>query len=181
MTYYGDAGAEGCGPDLRWQRQVLCRRTLGDLLDVAVTHLDGVFYDEEWRELPVGEFQARQRSVVASPGWVIDSNYNATLPVWLHACNTVVFLDLPTVVCLWGVLWRQVCHGAGQNTATGEYNRLHRGVVRYVCTCRQKMRPKLLRRIEEHAQHATVVTLTSRRQVRRWLREVYLAQARERE
>jgi adenylate kinase family enzyme len=106
---------------------------------------------------------------------VIDGNYNSTLPVRLQACDTVVFLDLPTLTCLWGALWRQFRSGAGQNEATGEYNRMHLGVVRYIRTYRQKMRPKVLRKIEDHAQHATVVTLTSRRQVRRWLAQVAAA------
>jgi adenylate kinase family enzyme len=153
-------------------------RALGALLDAPVTHLDAVFYDSDWNELPMPEFEARQRVLVAEPAWVIDGNYNSTLPVRLHACDTVVFLDLPTAACLWGALWRQVRSGAGQHAATGEYNRMHLGVVRYIRGYRQKMRPKVLRKIEAHAQHATVVQLTSRRKVRRWLCQVAEAQTR---
>jgi adenylate kinase family enzyme len=153
-------------------------RTLGAVLDAPVTHLDAVFYDSDWNELPMPEFEAWQRALVAEPAWVIDGNYNSTLPVRLQACDTVVFLDLPTAACLWGAVWRQVRSGAGQNDTTGEYNRMHLGVIRYIRTYRQKMRPKVLRKIEDHAQHATVVRLTSRRTVRRWLSEVAEAQTR---
>jgi adenylate kinase family enzyme len=153
-------------------------RTLGNLLEAPVTHLDAMYYDSDWNELPMPEFEARQRELVAEPSWVIDGNYNSTLPVRLHACDTVVFLDLPAVTCLWGALSRQVRHGAGQNQVTGVYNRMHWGVIRYIRTYRKKMRPKVLRKLEEHAQHATVVTLTSRRQVHRWLTQVTTHQAR---
>lgn len=153
-------------------------RALGTLRDAPVTHLDAVFYDSRWNELQMPEFEARQRALVAEPSWVIDGNYNATLPVRLHACDTVVFLDLPAITCLWGALVRQLRHGAGQNDTTGEYNRMHWGVVRYIRTYRKRMRPKVLRKIEEHAQHARVVTLTSRCQVRRWLSDVTADQAR---
>src|SRR3954451_17048113 len=67
-------------------------RTLGNLLEAPVTHLDAVFYDSDWNELPMAEFEARQHELVAEPSWVIDGNYNSTLPVRLHACDTVVFL-----------------------------------------------------------------------------------------
>ena len=164
-------GCGGCGKSY-------VARTLGALLDAPVTHLDAVFYDSDWNELPMPEFEARQRALVAEPAWVIDGNYNSTLPVRLQACDTVVFLDLPTAACLWGAIWRQARSGAGQNHATGEYNRMHLGVVRYIRTYRQKMRPKVLRKIVDHAQHATVVRLTSRRNVRRWLGEVREAQTR---
>jgi adenylate kinase family enzyme len=153
-------------------------RTLGNLLDAPVTHLDAEFFDSEWNKIPMPEFEARQRALVAEPSWVIDGNYNSTLPVRLHACDTVVFLDLPTVTCLWGALSRQVRHGAGQKQAAGVYNRMNREVIRYIRTYRTKMRPKVLRKIDEHAQHATVVTLTSRRQVRRWLTQVAADQTR---
>lgn len=153
-------------------------RELGTLLNAPVTHLDAVFYDRDWNELPKEEFEARQRDLVAEPSWVIDGNYNSTLPVRLQACDTVVFLDLPTATCLWGAVWRQLRRGAGQHRETGEFNRIHRGVIRYIRIYRTKMRPKVLRKIQEHAQHAEVVTLTSRRQVRRWLTKVVHDQAR---
>lgn len=151
-------------------------RALGHLLDASVTHLDSVFYDEDWNELPLPAFEARQRTLVAEPRWVIEGNYHSTQAVRLHACDTVVFLDLATATCLWGVLWRQLRNGAGQNPATGEYNRIHLGVIRYIRTYRRTMRPKVLGDIQRHARHATVVTLTSRRQVRRWLRDQAPAQ-----
>jgi adenylate kinase family enzyme len=147
-------------------------RRLGTLLDAPVTHLDAVFYDQDWNELPKVEFEARQRDLVAEPSWVIDGNYNATLPVRLHACDTVVFLDLPAATCLWGAVWRQLRRGAGQRRETGEFNRIHRGVIRYIRAYRTRMRPKVLRKIHEHVLHAEVVTLTSRREVRRWLAQV---------
>ena len=153
-------------------------RRLGTLLDAPVTHLDAVFYDQDWNELPQEQFEARQRDLVAEPSWVIDGNYNSTLPVRLHTCDTVVFLDLPAVTCLWGAVWRQVRRGPGQHREIGEFNRIHRGVVRYIWIYRTKMRPKVLGKIEKHASHAHVVTLSSRRQVRRWLIQVADEQAR---
>lgn len=94
-------------------------RTLGELLDAPVTHLDAIFYDSDWNELPLPAFEEKQRALMLAPTWVIDGNYHSTLPVRLHACDTVVFLDLPTITCLWGAIWRQVRGGPGQHRAQG--------------------------------------------------------------
>jgi adenylate kinase family enzyme len=148
-------------------------RELGRRLGAPVTHLDAVYYDDDWNELPKEKFAELQRELVAAPRWVIDGNYNSTLRIRLEACDTIVFMDMPTLTCLWGVLSRQLRHGHGQNKGNGIYNRVHMGVIRYVLSYRRKMRPRVLAKIDEHARgHARVFVLTSRRHSRRWLSQV---------
>jgi adenylate kinase family enzyme len=147
-------------------------RELGRQLGAPVTHLDAAYYDDAWNELPKDRFEQLQRDLVAAPSWVIDGNYNSTLQIRLEACDTVVFMDMPTLTCLWGVLSRQLRHGHTQNKGNGIYNRIHMGVLRYVLSYRRKMRPRVLAKIDEYARdHAQVVILTSRRRARRWLSE----------
>lgn len=146
-------------------------RALGKMLDVPVTHLDAVYYDQDWHPLPGEEFAARQRDMVRGDRWVIDGNHYATLPIRLAACDTVVMMDVSTTSALLGVLGRQVRHGAGHH-ANGVHNRLNAGVLRYVATYRRRMRPRMLAEIDRAAEDAVVVRLTSRRQARRWLREL---------
>lgn len=147
-------------------------RELGKVLGAPVTHLDAVFYDEDWNPLPMEEFAAAQRELVAQPTWVIDGNYHSTLSVRLEACDTVVLMDVSTPAALWGILSRQLRHGAGHQ-GNGVHNRIHWGVVTYVATYRRKMRPRVLARIEASASsHAEVVLLRSRGHTRRWLKRV---------
>jgi adenylate kinase family enzyme len=146
-------------------------RELGRILGVPVTHLDAVFYDAEWNERPMDEFAALQSELVSRPGWVIDGNYNSTLPIRLEACDTVVLMDVSTIAALYGVFSRQVRHGAGPR-GNGIHNRIHWGGLRYVATYRRKMRPRVIAKIEEYAApHADVVLLANRKQTRAWLRK----------
>ena len=147
-------------------------RELGRLLDLPVIHMDAVYFDDQWNPLPMERFEAAQREFVAAPRWVVDGNYNSTLQVRLEAADTVVFMDLPTRVCLWGILSRQLHHGRGQNDQNGVYNRITGDVLRYVLGYRRKMRPKVLAKIDRHASGARLIMLTSRRQTRRFLRQV---------
>ena len=147
-------------------------RELGRLLDLPVIHMDAVYFDDQWNPLPMERFEAVQRELVAAPRWVIDGNYNSTVQVRLEAADSVVFMDLPTRVCLWGILSRQLRHGRGQNDQNGVYNRITGDVLRYVLGYRRKMRPKVLAKIDRHASGARLIMLTSRRQTRRFLRQV---------
>lgn len=153
-------------------------RELGRLLDLPVIHMDAVYFDDQWNPLPIERFEAVQRELVAAPRWVMDGNYNSTIDIRLQAANTVVFMNLPTHVCPWGILSRQLRHGPGQNHQNGVYNRITRDVLWYVLGYRRKMRPRVLAKIEEHASHARLITLTGRGHTRRFLRQVASGAAR---
>jgi adenylate kinase family enzyme len=146
-------------------------RSLGEILDAPVTHLDAVFYDDEWNELPQDTFAEAQRGLVAQPRWVRDGNYHSTLQIRLEACDTVVLMDVSTLAALRGVFSRQIRHGAGHQ-GNGVHNRIHWGVLTYVAAYRRKMRPRVVAKIDQFAAgRADVVFLTSRRAVRRWLEQ----------
>ena len=147
-------------------------RELGRLLELPVTHLDAVYFDDRWNPLPMEQFEAAQRDLVATPRWVIDGNYHSTVQVRLAAADTVVFMDLPTGACRWGILSRSVRHGRGQHPSDGVYNRITRDVLRYVLGYRRRMRPRVLEKIHQHADGARVIVLTGRRDARRFLRQV---------
>jgi adenylate kinase family enzyme len=144
-------------------------RELGRRLNVPVTHLDAVYYDGRWNPLPMEEFEARQRELVAAPRWVIDGNYNATLHVRLAAADTVIFMDLPTRTCLWGIIARRLRYGKGQRP-NGVYHRISLGFLLYVLRYRRAMRPRVRAKLDRC--DAQVIRLTGRRRVRRFLDDV---------
>src|SRR4051812_43283485 len=44
------------------------------------------------------------------PRWIMDGNYSGTLAARLSRADTIVFLDMPTALCLWRVLCRTLRH-----------------------------------------------------------------------
>jgi len=144
-------------------------RQLAEALRVPVTHLDTIYYDAEWKPLPQEEFAAKQEKLVAGERWIIEGNYASTLPIRLRAADTVVFLDLPAVACLWGIAQRRWRYRGGQHIQDGVYDRITWSFVRYIVGYRRSMRPRVSQLIREHAPEAQLITLTSRRQANRLL------------
>lgn len=144
-------------------------RQLAGVLDLPLTHLDGVYYDAEWHVLPQKEFAECQRELVRQNRWVIEGNYASTLPIRLAAADTVLFLDLPAVTCLLGVLQRRWRYRGGQHGNDGVFDRITPSFVRYIWGYRRSMRPRVQRLITEHGDHAELITLRSRTQATWWL------------
>jgi adenylate kinase family enzyme len=158
----------GCGGS---GKTVLAHR-LAALLNLPVTHLDTVYYDDEWNTLPPEKFAAIQEDLVAAPRWVIDGNYASTLPIRLAAADTVIFLDLPAATCLWGIARRRLRHRGRQDDQTGVYDRITWQFLRYIAGYRRSMAPRVHALIAEHASHAQVHVLRSRRAAERLLTSV---------
>ncbi len=144
-------------------------RSLGGLLGVQPVHLDGLYYDQDWKPLDQDRFGALQGDLVTAPRWIIDGNYASSLPIRLRAADTVIFLDLPSRTCLCAIVRRRMRYGGGQHKDIGVYDRISWAVVRYVLGYRRQMAPRVRRLIAEHAGNAEVVVLRSRRATRDYL------------
>jgi adenylate kinase family enzyme len=147
-------------------------RRLGDALHAPVTHLDVLYYDEEWNTLPKEKFAALQEDLVAQDRWVIDGNFASTLPTRLQRATTIIFLDLGPITCLTGIAQRRLRYGGGQNDSTGVYDRIHWGFIKYVWNFRRDMGPRVRKLILEHGTHADVYIVRSRRGANRLVDEI---------
>ena len=75
-------------------------------LDLPLYHLDAIWHKPDKTHIPREEFDARMAKILATDAWIIDGNYSRTLECRIAACDTVFLFDLPTEVCLEGVISR---------------------------------------------------------------------------
>jgi adenylate kinase family enzyme len=73
---------------------------LARLTGLPLVHLDRLHWKPGWVEADEEEFDAKLREAVAGPRWVIDGNYDRTLPLRLGRADTVLWLDFPVWLCV---------------------------------------------------------------------------------
>jgi len=139
---------------------------LGWMVGIAVTHLDALRYAEDWTPVPEEVFVVRQRAVMAAGMWIIDGNSLASLPGRVAAADTVIVVDPPPLVCLWGILQRRLRYHGGRHP-DGVYDRITSDLLRYVATYRRRHLPRVLACVREHGGRATLIHLRSRRLIGR--------------
>lgn len=81
-------------------------RKLSHGLNLPSIHLDKLFWQPNWIKTPKDEFDILLKNELEKDCWIIDGNYNRTLPLRLKYADTVIWLDLPRIICLWRVFWR---------------------------------------------------------------------------
>jgi adenylate kinase family enzyme len=146
-------------------------RCLGHALEIEVIHLDSLYWRSGWVETPKAEWQGIVEQLLTRESWIMDGNYSGTLGTRLAACDTVIFLDMPRLVCLWRVLERAVRYRNQRrpDMAAGCVERLDWEFLRWVWSYPKRTRPKIAGLLENGCADKRVVWLKSPAEVRSFL------------
>jgi adenylate kinase family enzyme len=131
-------------------------RRLGNALKVPVIHLDSLYWKPGWIEPNKAERTQTIRRVIAER---------------IEACDTIVFLDLSRLICLWRVLRRLAAHRgkARPEMPDGCPERLNIGFLWWIWTYPARTRRKVLALLEKYRSTKNVIYLRTRQDVERFV------------
>ena len=76
---------------------------LRDITGLPLYHLDMIFHKPDRTTVSKEEFDAELSRILELDQWIIDGNYQRTMPLRFEKCTDVFLLDLPVEDCLKGV------------------------------------------------------------------------------
>ncbi len=82
-------------------------RSFAKLSGLPLYHLDKIWWREDGTNVSREEFDVRLGEILEKDEWIIDGNYRRTMERRMDACDTVIFFDLPTEVCIEGIKARR--------------------------------------------------------------------------
>ena len=148
-------------------------RQLGEKTGLPVVHLDKLFWHPGWVESTKDEIDAKIMEELGKPRWIMDGNFNRTLPKRLEYCDAVIYLDFNRFTCLAGVMKRVLTSYGTVRPDMGDgcperfnwdflvwvwnFNKNHR--ERYYCLLHEK-------------ESIQKIVLKNRRQVKRFLETI---------
>ena len=148
-------------------------RQLGEKTGLPVVHLDKLFRHPGWVESSKEEIDAKIMQAISEPRWILDGNYNRTLPKRLEKCDTVIYLDFSRFACLMGVVKRILTTfgTVRPDMAEGCPERFDWEFLRWVWNFSRKHREKYYRMLNE-TEGIEKIVLKNRRAVKQFLKEV---------
>jgi adenylate kinase family enzyme len=146
-------------------------RRLGKILNIEVVHLDSLYWRPGWAETPKQEWKKTVEDIIARDSWIIDGNYSGTLELRFEACDTVIFLDIERMICLWRVIKRAVEYRNRNrpDMAEGCPERINLEFMLWVWNYKKRSRPKIVRVLKENAHNKKVIWLRSDAEAERFL------------
>ncbi|OWA37680.1 topology modulation protein [Saccharibacillus sp. O16] len=154
-------------------KSVLSRK-LGEALKLRVIHLDTHYWQRGWTPTPANQWDEFLRQTVSEETWIVDGNYTRTLDIRLEAADTIVFLDMPRMLCMYRILKRRLIYQGKSRPDLNEEceEKLDAAFVKWVWDYRKKVRPRVLEAIKRHEAGKRAVILTSRGDVEDFVQEV---------
>jgi adenylate kinase family enzyme len=155
---------------------------IGDALHLEVVHLDRLWWQGGGYRI-VGRrtvdahamdplaFRQLQEELAAKDQWIIDGG-RADIEVRLMRADTVIFLDLPRLTCMWRVAKRTGSPRSDYPPDVQESWRWMMVLLRWVWSYPKQKRPGMVAAIEEYAQHANIIWCCSTSDVSQLLEDL---------
>ena len=147
-------------------------RQLGELTGLPVVHLDKLFWHPGWVESTKEEIDAKITAALDEPRWIMDGNYNRTLPLRIQKCDAVIYLDFSRFACLMGVAKRVLTtYGTVRpDMAEGCPERFDLDFLKWVWNFNKNKREQYYRLLNE-AEGVETIVLKNRRAVRKFMKQ----------
>ncbi|MBV9957017.1 MAG: DNA topology modulation protein [Acidobacteria bacterium] len=145
---------------------------LGALLKLEVLHLDQLYWQPGWVEMPKAEWRKTVEALVTREAWIMDGNYSGTLDLRFAACETVIFLDLSRWLCLWRVLKRAFIYRqrTRPDMAAGCPEKLSLEFLLWIYNYPRRTRPEIVSLLEANANAKNIIWLRSQAEVKEFLK-----------
>ncbi|MGP4070820.1 topology modulation protein [Halobacillus sp. B29] len=146
-------------------------RQLGDKLNIRVYHLDAFYWKPGWIEAGLPEFKSKQEEVVGKDSWIIEGNYSSTYDLRASHADTIIYLELPLLLCLYRVIKRWWLHRGKTRSDMGEgcEEKLDFEFIKFIVATYYSRKKKMKKRLEAFQSMSPdkkIIALKSRKEIR---------------
>lgn len=138
-------------------------RKLAEATGLELINLDQYYWKSGWEETDKDEWAATVEKLSDRPTWIIDGTYGGTLHIRLEKADTIIFLDRPTLTCLWRIT-KRILKYRGQSRPEmpeGCPERFNLDFYHYVATFNLVRRKRLLEKLNGLSEEKKVLVFRS--------------------
>ena len=144
---------------------------------LRLIELDALFWGRDWQPAPIELFRHRVERETTDDGWIVVGNYGQVRDIVWPNADTLVWFDLPFPLVMWRLLWRTIRRALTREELWGTGNRetlrnaflSRHSILLWAIKTHRKNRARFAIECAFLGKDKTIVRLTSRREVERFL------------
>ncbi|MFB7142182.1 DNA topology modulation protein [Gottfriedia sp. NPDC056225] len=146
-------------------------RKLGDKLEIDVFHLDALLWRPNWEGVPKAEQIQIQNELVKNEKWIIDGNYGGTMEIRLNAADTIIFLNISRLVCIYRAFKRFIKYrnSTRPDMREGCQERFDFEFFKWIWEYPKKKRLSILKSLQQLSEEKEIIILNSTKEVKQFL------------
>ncbi len=137
------------------------------MLHLPVIHLDKYFWKPNWIQTPDDEWDRIVEDFTEQDQWIMDGNYSRTLDIRIRRADVIIFLDMPTLLCLYRVVKRRIQY---HNKTRPDLNedcpeKLDWEFIKWVWNYKKRSRNRVLEKLEHAKNEKQIFIVKNRKQI----------------
>lgn len=146
-------------------------KELGRKLNIKVHHLDTLLWEPNWNQVSREKQKLIQEEIVQKEEWIIDGNYSGTMDIRIQAADTIIFLDIHRIICVYRAIKRffQYRKKNRPDMVEGNKERFDLDFYKWIWNYPTKKRPSILKNLNRLKEDKEVIILSSPKEVRHFL------------
>lgn len=146
-------------------------RKLRDKTGLPLYYLDMIFHNPDRTTVSRAEFDEKMSQILALDQWIIDGNYQRTLPIRFERCTHIFLFDLPVEQCLQGAASRI---GQAREDLPWIEAEFYPEFRQYILDFQKDQIPKIYELMEMYKESRTIMTFRSREESDGWINNLGL-------
>lgn len=151
-------------------KSTLARR-VSEITGIEVLHLDTLFWKPGWVQVNKEDFERDVDAYIQKDSWITDGNYRGTLDKRLSSADTIIFIDVPRIVCLYRSIKRSIKYrGKSRPDLTEGCNeKFDWEFYKWIWNYPARNKPEILEKIQMNSQGKEVYYLKSKEDVENFI------------
>ncbi len=141
-------------------------RKLKEKTGIPLYYLDMIFHNPDKTTATREEFDSKLQTILQKEEWIIDGNYQRTLPLRFEACTDAFFLDYPLDQCMEGAASRV---GKPREDLPWTEQEFDPEFRKYILDFPKDQLPPIYELIEKYKDSRNITIFHSREEANEWL------------
>lgn len=134
-------------------------RKISKKFNIPVYHLDKLFWNKGWVETPKEKFDSDIKKILNRDKWIIDGNYLRTLDMRAEKADTIIFINMPTYLCLYRIIKRRLMYRGKSRPDMAEEcpEGIDFDFFKWVLTYNKKIKPTILTKLKSYKNKEIII------------------------